>query len=186
MEDQIKYYYINRYYNHEWQNDGNLNDTIYDIYRKGDLGFENLNCKFFIYNDEFHNITFQVEQFGPFAIELDLGPNVRVTIDINENEGIEKEELPNNTWQLIENMIEKLEPELNSLFSKHLKQESITSDLFLKTNASINSFKKELLLKDNKEAFSMSLKTWKEISLDYLAKYKELKDQIKADLNNNI
>ena len=187
MENQLKYHYINRYYNHEWQIEGSLNDTIYDIYRKGNLEFENLNCKFFIYDDEFHNITIQIEQFGPFAIELDLGPNVRLTIDINVNEGIEEADLININWQSIYDTVKKNEPELNAIFSKHLKKESITGDLFLHTtNASINSFTKELMLKDNKEAFSMSLRTWKEISLNYLAKFIELKDQIKAEFKNKI
>jgi hypothetical protein len=52
MEEKLKYHYINRYYNHQWEIEGDLNDTIYDLYHKGNLELENLNCKFIIYEDE--------------------------------------------------------------------------------------------------------------------------------------
>ena len=186
MEQKLKYHYIDRYYNNKWIIEGNLKDTIYDLFNNGDLGSENLNCKFIIYDDKLTVIFLHIIQYGPFAVDLDLGPNVSITIEINiEDEYFSEVVLPENEWMIINKILMNEENELNSIFSNCLKSESINNKLFLNpTYADKNSFRKEILITNLKEAFTFDLNKWKVISLVYLEKFNEIRKQIKIESKN--
>jgi hypothetical protein len=185
MEEKLQYHYINRYYDHQWEIEGDLNDTIYDLYNNGDLGAENLNCKFIIYQDNTTIITLHVIQFGPFAIDLDLGPNVLMRIEVNiEDDFFTSLILQENEWIITDKIIKEKENELNTIFSNYLSSESINDEIFSNPSyANLNSFSKELLLTNIKEAFAFDLNKWKAISLEYFEKYTEIRQQILLELN---
>lgn len=179
MEEKLVYHYTNRYFDHGWEIEGNLNDTIYDLYKKGELEFENLNCKFIIYQDSNCVIFLHVIQYGPFAIELDIADNVTIEIEIKLfNDYLSTIKWPKNNDfdNELRNELEHYNNYFKEMIMTYLRNKEINEEAFKERITSFLDqrehciiFCRKIFLNHVIEGLSFDLKKWKIISKDHLS-----------------